>query len=140
MGSEMCIRDSSNIISCPIPRHCCSGVKRPHRLWRANHIQYQPLPLRYLLCQIKPLRAGPAMKQSSIRLPYFALFGRYYRFNFGHLVPDPAARLDVFGILESEMTLSRNFMWSSSRRVRNPAAYREISILRSILTPKALYR
>ena len=109
---------SNNTRSCPILRHWCSGVKRPHRIWRANHLQSQPPPLRYPLFQIKTLRVGPAIKQSSIRSLFFPLFGPYCRFKFIRLVSDPAARLHVFEVFRSDMTSSRNAMWSYSRRIR----------------------
>ena len=41
---------NSNIIPCPIPPHCCSGVQCPHRIQRANRIICIPNPSHHCIC------------------------------------------------------------------------------------------
>ena len=50
---------SSNIISCPLSRNRCSGIKCPRRMWGANHLQSQPPPL-YTLSPAPNLNIGAA--------------------------------------------------------------------------------
>ena len=69
-----------------------------------------------------PVRA-PSTSWSSHKtdhhsIGFFALFLPYYNTKFGTMVPEPAVRLHMLELLESEMISSRNVMSSKSPHVR----------------------